>query len=238
MRAWRLPTRRRPWWRNSGCSGSSESGTSRSWRSAVAAAENGVFLTVDGNDPDWDDRSRDDVRRDLARGLADLAEARATLADARHVAASDASALERTSVAAVTAPPGSLIWSVSVGAGTAVNIGDPIAEWLDCSAMLVDVPASDVEVALLRPGMAADVVLEGERQTRQGTILLTRGSAGTLGPEDLAALAKGRSAGRGQVLLSLEPTADDIATCPIGHSAFVEFPQVDVIDMVRARLRL
>jgi multidrug resistance efflux pump len=201
-----------------------------------AAAAKGVFMTADGTDPDWDDRSRDELRRDIARGVAELAEAEATLANARHVAATDASALERTSAGAVTAPPGSLIWSVLVGAGTAVNIGSPIAEWLDCSVMLVDVPASDIEVALLRPGMEAEVVLEGEHQPRQGTILLSRGSAGTL--DDLAALAKGRSAGRGQVLLRLEPTPEDIATCPIGLSAFVEFPQIDPIDMLRARLRL
>jgi hypothetical protein len=125
-----------------------------------------------------------------------------------------------------------------VGAGTAVDVGSPVAEWLDCSMMLVDVPASDIEVALLRPGMGAEVVLEGEGQPRQARILLTRGSAGTLGRHDLAALAKGRSAGRGQVLLRLESTPADIAACPIGLSAFVEFPQVDVIDMLRARLRL
>jgi CRP-like cAMP-binding protein/biotin carboxyl carrier protein len=202
------------------------------------AAAKGVFMTADGIDPDWNDRSRDEVRRDIARGVAELAEAEATLANARHVAATDASALERTSAGSVTAPPGSLIWSVIVGPGMAVNIGSPIAEWLDCSVMLVDVPASDIEVALLRPGMEAEVVLEGEHQPRQGTILLTRGSAGTLGRDDLAALAKGRSAGRGQVLLQLEPTPVDIATCPIGLSAFVEFPQVDPIDMLRARLRL
>jgi CRP-like cAMP-binding protein/multidrug resistance efflux pump len=203
-----------------------------------AAAAKGVFMTVDGTDPDWDDRSRDELRRDIARGVAELAEAEATLANARQVAATDASALERMSAGAVIAPPGSLIWSVMVGAGTAVNIGSPIAEWLDCSVMLIDVPASDIEVALLRPGMEAEVVLEGEHQPRQGTILLTRGSAGTLGRNDLAALAKGRSAGRGQVLLQLEPAPEDIATCPIGLSAFVEFPQVDPLDMLRARLRL
>jgi hypothetical protein len=186
-----------------------------------AAAERGVFMTSDGTDPDWNDRRRDQLRRDIARGVADLAEAEATLANARHVAATDAMALERTSVGAITAPPGSLIWSVMVGAGTAVNIGSPIAEWLDCSVMLVDVPASDIEVALVRPGMEAEVVLEGEHRPRQATILLT-----------------GRSAGRGQVLLRLEPTPEDIAACPIGLSAFVEFPQVDVIDMLRARLRL
>jgi multidrug efflux pump subunit AcrA (membrane-fusion protein) len=203
-----------------------------------AAAARGVFITSDGTDPDWNDRRRDQLRHDIARGVADLAEAEATLANARRVAATDASVLERTSAGAVTAPPGSLIWSVMVGAGTAVNIGSPIAEWLDCSVMLVDVPASDIEVALVRPGMEAEVVLEGEQQPRQATILLTRGSAGTLGLDALAALAKGRSAGRGQVLLRLEPTPEDITACPIGLSAFVEFPQVDIIDMLRARLRL
>jgi multidrug resistance efflux pump len=203
-----------------------------------AAAERGVFMTSDGTDPDWNDRRRDQLRRDIARAVADLAEAEATLANARHVATTDAMALERTSAGAVTAPPGSLIWSVMVGAGAAVNIGSPIAEWLDCSVMLVDVPASDIEVALVRPGMEAEVVLEGEHRSRQATILITRGSAGTLGLDALAALAKGRSAGRGQVLLRLEPTPEDIATCPIGLSAFVEFPQVDPIDMLRARLRL
>ena len=203
-----------------------------------AAAGKGVFITADGTDPDWNDRSRDAQRRDLARGVAELAEAEATLANARRVAATDAAALERTSAGAVTAPPGSLIWSVVVGAGAAVNAGSPVAGWLDCSAMLVDVPASDIEVALLRPGMTAEVVLEGEQEPRQATILLTRGSAGTLGLDDLAALAKGRSAGRGQVLLRLEPTPEDIDACPIGLAAFVEFPQVGVIDMLRTRLRL
>jgi hypothetical protein len=103
--------------------------------------------------------------------------------------------------------------------------------------MLIDVPASDIEVALVRPGMEAEVVIEGEHRPRQATILLARGSAGTLGLDALAALAS-RSPGRAQVLLRLEPTPEDIAACPIGLSAFVEFPQVDVIDMLRARLRL
>ena len=203
-----------------------------------AAAEKGVFMTSDGTDPDWDDRSRDQQRRDIARGVVDLAEAEATLTRARHAAAVDASALERTTVGVATAPPGSLIWSVMVGAEAAVNVGSPIAKWLDCSVMLVDVPVSDIEVALLRPGMPAEALFEGEHQPRQANILLIRGSAGTLDLTDLAALAKGRSTGRGQVLLRLEPTPEDIATCPIGLSAFVEFPQVDIIDMLRARLRL
>jgi hypothetical protein len=59
-----------------------------------------------------------------------------------------------------------------------------------------------------------------------------------MGLDVLAAVAKGRSAGRAQVLLQLAATADDIARCPIGQAAFVDFPQVGLIEMLRARLRL
>jgi hypothetical protein len=52
------------------------------------------------------------LRRAIARRVTQLAHAEATLAKARHVAATDASALERTSTEAVTAPPGSLTWSL------------------------------------------------------------------------------------------------------------------------------
>ena len=102
---------------------------------------------------------------------------------------------------------------------------------------LVDVPVSDVETALLRQGSIAHVVLEGERQARAGTVILTRGSAGTLGSHDLAALAKGRRAGIGQALVELTPSPADIKACSIGRAAFVDFPEVGVIDLVRARLR-
>jgi hypothetical protein len=104
--------------------------------------------------------------------------------------------------------------------------------------MMVDVPVSDVEAALLRPGMSAQVVLEGESGSRQATVLLARGSAAALGLDMLAAAAKGRSAGRAQALLQLAATPDDIARCPIGQAAFVDFPQVGFVEILRARLRL
>ena len=145
------------------------------------AAGRGVYLTGDGVDPDWNDRSRDQLRRDLARGVADLAAAEAALAEARHAAAVDASALERASAGTVTAPPGSLIWSVATAQGANVTAGARIAAWLDCAMLMVDVPVSDVEASLLRRGMPAEVILEGESATRQATVLLTRGSAGASG---------------------------------------------------------
>ena len=103
--------------------------------------------------------------------------------------------------------------------------------------LLVDAPVSDVALSLVRPGGRANVVLEGERRARSGTVLLTRGSAATLGSADLAAVAKGRHAGVGQVIVGLEPTPEDLESCPIGRAAFVHFPDVNVLRVIRARLR-
>ena len=113
-----------------------------------------------------------------------------------------------------------------------------MAEWIDCDVILVDVPVSDLEVGLLRKGMVADVVLEGEAQVRRGSVLLTRGAASVLGSADLAAVAKGHGDGVGQVIVSLEPTPEDTADCPIGVAAWVDFPVVDCVDELRGRLRL
>ena len=105
-----------------------------------------------------------------------------------------------------------------------------MAEWIDCDVILVDVPASDLEVGLLRKGMPADVVLEGETQVRKGSVLLTRGAASILGSADLAAVAKGHGDGLGQVILRLEHTPEDAQDCPIGVAAWVDFPEIDLID--------
>jgi hypothetical protein len=119
-----------------------------------------------------------------------------------------------------------------------VRAGDPVAEWLDCSVLMVDVPVADAEVPLIRPGMPAEVVLEGEPVTRTASVLLTRGSASTLGRDDLAALAKGRREGVAQVLLELPHQPGEFQDCPVGRAAYVDFPDIGLIDVVRARLRL
>ena len=175
---------------------------------------------------------------EIAQATRALADAQAVLAEARISAAAARQAFELISASPIVAPPGSLVWSVLAGAGAAVDAGTPVAEWIDCDVILVDVPVSDVEVGLLRKGMLADVVLEGETQVRQGSVLLTRGAASILGSADLAALAKGGGDGRGQVILRLEHTPEDAKDCPIGVAAWVDFPEIDVIDELRARLRL
>jgi HlyD family secretion protein len=138
----------------------------------------------------------------------------------------------------VRAPPGSIVWSVYVGSGAAVQAGTPVAEWLDCSVLMIDVPVSDAEASLITPGMDAEVVLEGESLTRKASVLRTRGSASTLGRHDLVALAKGRHEGVAQVLLEFPSKPVEFEECPVGRAAYVDFPDIDLIDIIRARLRL
>jgi len=114
----------------------------------------------------------------------------------------------------------------------------PVASWVDCRILMVDVPVSDIEIALLRKGAAADIVIEGAPVRRRGTVALLRGAAATIGAVDLAAIAKGRRPGIGQALVMLDPSEADIEARPIGHAAYVDFPDIGLIDIVRARLRL
>lgn len=203
------------------------------------AAQAGTFLLEDGSEPLWSARDFEAAARDLLKAEAELAAYEAQLERAwAAVDAADA-AYRRRREGAVDAPAGSLVWSMRVGAGATVDIGDPVADWIDCSDLLVDVPMADAEIALVDAGMTADVLLEGESRERRGSVLLVRGSAATLGRTDLAALAKGRQEGVGQVVLRLErPQSPAAAPCPVGLAAFVDFHDIGLIDVILARLRL
>lgn len=202
------------------------------------AAQAGIFLLQDGNDPDWGERSLERLRLELLNLEIELAAAESLVEVARAKLKGIHQHYRALSTGDVQAPPGVLIWSLAVGPGSAVVAGSPVAHWLDCGVMLVDVPASDAEISLLQVGSPAEVVLEGEDQVRAGRVLLTRGAASTLGQVDLAAVAKGRQPGVGQVLVELTPTPQDIAACPMAHAAYVDFPEVGLLDILRVRLRL
>jgi len=203
----------------------------------LRAAKDGVFLLEDGTDANAPLQNLADARLRLLQAEDTVSQLRAEQEAAQLVVASTQAAYEKARSLDIVVPPGAMVWSLISSPGAPVQPGTAIASWVDCNIMLVDVPVSDVETALLHQGSVAHVVLEGERRTRTGTVILTRGSAGTLGNNDLAALAKGRRPGIGQVLVRLSPSPDDIKACPIGQAAFVDFPDVTVVDMVRARLR-
>jgi len=202
------------------------------------AADQGTLLLDDGTDAAIAARRLDNARLDLTQTETAILSAKVDVDTARNILAAARALYEKMRRAEVLAPPGAMVWTLLTAPGSAVEPGSPVASWIDCSIMLVDVPASDVEIALLRKGAAANVVLEGEERVRRGTVALTRGAAATIGQTDLAAVAKGRYRGIGQVLVSLEPTPADVEACPIGQAAFVDFPQVGLIEIIRARLRL
>jgi multidrug resistance efflux pump len=201
------------------------------------AAESGLFFLDDGSDGAAEQRSLEEARLGLDRVRADLAAARRDVDSAQHVVDDAQRLFDRSRAADVTAPPGATVWTDAPAAGSVVRAGSPVAAWIDCRELLVDAPVSDVQLSLLRTGAAARVVLEGERRARTGTVLIVRGAAATLGQAELAAVAKGRRDGIGQVLIALDAAPPDRDACPVGRAAFVHFPDVNVLDIVRARLR-
>lgn len=207
-------------------------------RLRAEAAEDGVYIVADGTSPDWVRYGELELKLEQSRARHDLHAAEADLAETQRDTALEEATLERLSEATVAAPPGSVVFSVIAAPAATVIAGDRIVDWIDCTTLLVDVPVSDAELPLIDRGTRAEVVLEGESRVRSATVLLTRGSAATLGQTDLAAVAKGRGPGVAQVLLTLDADRAEFDRCPVGWAAYVEFPDVGLIDVIRARLRL
>ena len=210
----------------------------RDARQRRAAAERGIFLNVSGENPDWVQETRTELKIEKKEARFALREAEAALESAEAELANARANLDRLMAAEIRAEPGALLWERMAVTGMAVQTGDPIAEWIDCSRLFVDMPTSDAQAALIKLGDPATVVLEGSRGTLSAKVALVRGGASVLGVNELASLAKGRQPGDAQVLLELDATGSDFDGCPVGRSAFVDFPGVGVLDIIRARLRI
>ena len=203
-----------------------------------AAADKGVFITEGWDDPNWVRGSRIELKLAKKATQLQLREAEADITSARIALTKAEEDYSRQVSAEVAAPPGSVVWSRRAAPGATVRAGDPVAEWLDCSILMIDVPLADAEVPLLIPGMIAEVVLEGDYEARSGTVIMSRGSACTLGDNDLAALAKGRGEGVGQALIEFSAERGNFDDCPVGRAAYVDFPDIGLLDIIRARLRI
>lgn len=168
-------------------------------------AKRGALLTDDGDDGGEVVRSLEDLRLILSRTRLDLAAAKVDVTTAEQVLDKTGATYNKERLFEIVARPGAMVWSLLASPGASVQPGTPVISWIDCSIMLVDVPVSDVELALLSRGAPAEIVIEGEREVRRGTVLLERGAAATMGTTDLAAVAKGRTPGVGQVLVKIDP---------------------------------
>jgi biotin carboxyl carrier protein len=121
-------------------------------RVQLEAAKDGVFLTSGGTDPDWVFDSRMDLKLQKKQARLELRKAQAELEVAQSALVAAEEDFRRMSKGPVSAPPGSILWSRHVAPGASVRAGDPVAEWLNCSTLLVDVPWADFEMPLVTVG--------------------------------------------------------------------------------------
>ena len=195
------------------------------------SAARGVYLAEDGHEFDWSARYDPLV---LERESLDLAQA---LAAARAKAAAAREHYQQRHRATLEAPPGAVVWNRYAAPGAHVEAGTPVLSWADPTLLLVDGPVSDLEISLLPPGTRAQVMIEGESRPREGVVLLTRGSAAPLDARELAATARGRRPGTAQVIVRLEPAPAAAGPLVLGRPAYITFPDVSVLRLLRARLR-
>ena len=201
------------------------------------AARAGIFITADGNNPDWVFDSNDVLELRLIEAADELATARGSLAKLQDEARAAEDLLWRTSEAEVRIRPQSIVWSVATGPGSTVGRGAPLFRWIQCSELLIDVPVSDVGLSLLRQGMQATVKIEGIADELSGELVYTRGAAGRLNQVDLAATADSGDGQLAQALVRLTGTEFPVERCPVGRAAFVDFPDIGPLDRLLAYLR-
>jgi CRP/FNR family cyclic AMP-dependent transcriptional regulator len=196
-------------------------------------AGRGVFLQQDGKEPEWSWRSLDEINLEMVRANRAVGDAQEDLVTARAVLAEERSNLRLSSMATVKVPDAMTIWSSAVTNNASVNRGDQLFSWIDCSKKLVDVPVTETLAAILQEGMPAMVTLEGDPEARPATVLLTRGASSRLGQTELASLSRGHKSYTAQVLVAFKDS-NAIDGCPIGRRAFVSFPEVRMVQYIRA----
>ena len=203
-----------------------------------AATDDGLFLGPDGSSLNWAYADWLGAKTEIKNASARLAGARAEESGAMRALDASREAFRLKQRAPVVAPPGSIVRSIVIGGGATVGLGDAVARWIDCDDLLIDAPVSDAALPLIALGSDAEVILEGEKHWRSAKVVGLRGAAETLGPADLAAVAKGRQPGEAQVLLKLHAAARDFDSCPVGRGAYVHFPGAGVAWVLLARLGL
>jgi hypothetical protein len=202
-----------------------------------SGAQHGLFIEEGGDNPGWALADRMPLKIEKRRVRESLraleVEVLAAMEALNQARVDD----RRQTEALIDAPARAILWRRMAVSGMSVTEGTPVAEWVDCSEILVDMPLSDAEAGLLEVGDQADVILEGESEQRSAEVLLIRGSGSQLDHKELAALAKGRTEDLAHVILTLETVDKDRTTCPIGRAAHVDLKGVGLLDIVLARLR-
>ena len=202
-----------------------------------AAADRDIYLAPDGASLNWAYDDRDEAKTEIKRARLELDRAEAAEQEAERAFEAAREAYKLLNRAPVKAPPGSTIRSLIIGAGATVEAGNAVATWIDCNDLHLDAPVSDAALPLIAIGSEAEAIIEGEGRWRKARVTNIRGAAATIGSHDLAAVAKGRRPGDGQVVLKIE-LEHDPSFCPVGQAAYVHFPEAGVLAVLMARLGL
>lgn len=201
------------------------------------AATKGLFIEGSGDNPGWALADRMPLKIEKKRVRESLQALEIEVLAAEEALDKARANERRLTEASIDAPSNAILWRRMTVSGASVTDGTPVAQWVNCSEILVDMPLSDAEAGLLEIGDQANVILEGETENRAAEVLLIRGSGSQLDHKELAALAKGRSADLAHVILTLEDVDEDRTTCPIGRAAHVDLKGIGLLDVILTRLR-
>ena len=199
-------------------------------------ANRGIYLQEDGKEPEWSWRSIDEIRLEAARTLRAVRDAQQDLKSANDNLAKEQRNLAAASEASVTLPAGATVWSVAATAGAFSARGDRLFTWIDCSQMLVDVPTTETTAVLVKEGAPARVTLEGQDEPLRGIVVMSRAASSRLTKGELISVRGWRETSA-QILVRLD-TDQSLKDCPIGRRAFVRFPDLGILQFVRAYLTM
>jgi len=203
-------------------------------RQRRALAERGIYLEEDGKEPEWSWRSLDEIRLETVRTARQVAELADEVNTSREILANEQKNLDVASGATLAVPAGMTIWSTTASDGISVTRRERLFTWIDCGHLLLDVPVTETMATLAVQGTRAEVTLEGERDSRKATVVLSRGASSHLTKAELVSLPDWRKTDA-QVIVAFDNSAA-IADCPIGRRAFVRFPDIGMFQYVRAYL--
>jgi len=206
-------------------------------KSRKDALARGLPVDGEGDELTWANNDFDALELEVEKAKLELARLQSALGRTQRVRKATLDDVQKIQHARVKIPAGARIWRSVVRPGQFVSKGETLAVWIDCTNLMIDVPVSDTEAALLNVGSVARVVIDGETQPREGQVAMVRGAAARLDKRDLAASAKGHSATTGQVIVSIPVRDVDTRDCPVGKAAWADFPKITVLDLLRARLR-
>lgn len=197
-------------------------------------AGKGVYLQEDGKEPEWSWRSLDELRLEIQRTERTARETAQEVATLQATLENERKNLDAATDATFKVPAGMTIWTTSASNGISVTRGQRLFTWIDCSRLLVDVPVIDTLAVLVDAGSRAEILLEGEDNVRSGLVVMSRGSSSRLDRNELASITEWRKTAA-QVIVELQD-AGSVAGCPIGRRAFVRFPDLTLMKLVRAYL--